>query len=263
MIRPEAAIFYVASVKDQHYFRGGELLETGLAFDQYNLKLTPYGTLPYFLVPETLGETAGGNYYLSEATRALRWQALSNLFLPPHHWHGRHDLKFGVDFDRLVYDAQFARQPISYWPVATTSGPCPTNSNGVPTLPSPCSRYSTFSGGSPSSTYNFESSAYAEDRWLITDRLLVEPGVRFDWDEIIRTPLVSPRLAGTYVLDNSGNTKFSAGIGLIYDPTLLFLIAVPSPVNALTIFSTRLAPLPGPFRLYFPSTETPSKPPVS
>jgi hypothetical protein len=104
---------------------------------------------------------------------------------------------------------------------------CPTNSNGVPTLPSPCSRYPTFSGGSPSSTYNFESSAYAEDRWLITDRLLVEPGVRFDWDEIIRTPLVSPRLSGTYVLDNSGNTKFSAGIGLIYDPTLLFLIARP------------------------------------
>ena len=218
---------YVASVKDQHYFRGGELLETGLAFDQYNLKLTPYGTLPYFLTPETLGETAGGNYYLSEATRALRWQALSNLFLPPHHWHGRHDFKFGVDFDRLVYDAQFARQPISYWPVTTASGPCPTNSNGVPTLPSPCSRYSTFSGGSPSSTYNFESSAYAEDRWLITDRLLVEPGVRLDWDEIIRTPLLSPRLAGTYVLDTSGNTKLSAGIGLIYDPTLLFLIARP------------------------------------
>jgi hypothetical protein len=218
---------YVASVKDQHYFGGGELLETGLAFDRYNLKLTPYGTLPYFLTPETLGEAAGGNYYLSEATRAHRWQALSNLFLPPHHWHGRHDLKFGADIDRLVYDAQFARQPISYWPVTTGSGACPTNSSGVPTLPSPCSRYSTFSGGSPSSTYNFEASAYAEDRWLITDRLLVEPGVRLDWDEIIRTPLLSPRLAGTYVLDNSGNTKFSAGIGLIYDPTLLFLIARP------------------------------------
>ncbi len=218
---------YVASVKDQHYFQGGELLETGLAFDQYNLMWTPYGTSPYSLTPETLGETANGSYYLSQATSAHRWQALSNLFLPPHHWHGRHDWKFGVDFDRLAYDARFARQPISYWPVTTASGPCPTNGNGVPTLPSPCSRYSTFSGGSPSSTYNFESSAYAEDRWLITDRLLVEPGIRLDWDEIIRTPLVSPRLAGTYVLDNSGNTKVSAGIGLIYDPTLLFLIARP------------------------------------
>ncbi len=218
---------YAASVRDQHYFPGGELLEAGLAFDQYNLKLTPYGTSPYFITPETLGETASGSYYLSEATRARRWQALANLFLAPHHWHGRHDFKFGVDFDRLSYDAQFARQPISYWPVSTASGPCPTNANGVPTLPSPCSRYSTFSGGSPSATYNFESSAYAEDRWLITNRLLVEPGVRLDWDEIIRTPLLSPRLAGTYVLDNSGNTKLSAGVGLVYDPTFLFLIARP------------------------------------
>jgi hypothetical protein len=218
---------YVASVKDQHYFPGGELLEAGLAFDQYNLKWTPYGTSPYSIAPEKLGETASGSYYLSQATCARRWQALSNLFLAPQHWHGRHDFKFGADFDRLIYNAQFARQPISYWPVATASGPCPTNSHGVPTLPSPCSRYSTFSGGLPSSTYNFESSAYAEDRWLIGNRLLVEPGVRLDWDEIIRTPLLSPRLAGTYVLDNSGNTKLSAGIGLVYDPTFLFLIARP------------------------------------
>ncbi|MGA7646393.1 MAG: TonB-dependent receptor [Terriglobales bacterium] len=218
---------YVASVKDQHYFAGGELLEAGLAFDQYNLSLTPYGMSPYFIIPETFGETAGGSYYLSETTRGRRWQALSNLFLAPHHWLGRHDFKFGVDFDRLLYDARFGRQPISYWPTATAGGPCPTDANGVPTQPSPCSLYSTFSGGLPSSTYNFESSAYAEDRWLIGDRLLVEPGVRLDWDEVIRTPLVSPRLAGTYVLDNSGNTKLSAGIGLIYDPTFLFLIARP------------------------------------
>jgi len=217
---------YVASVKDQYYFPGGELLEAGLAFDQYNLKWTPNGTSPYFIAPEPLGETASGSYYLSEATRARRWQALSNLFLPPQHWHGRHDLKFGADFDRLVYDAQFVRQPISYWPSSLASGPCPTN-NGVPTLPSPCSRYSTFSGGSPSATYDFESSAYAEDRWLIGNRLLVEPGVRLDWDEVIRSPLLSPRLAGTYVLDNSGNTKLSAGIGLVYDPSFLFLIARP------------------------------------
>ncbi len=29
---------YLASVKDQYYFKGGELLEAGLAFDQYNLQ---------------------------------------------------------------------------------------------------------------------------------------------------------------------------------------------------------------------------------
>jgi len=220
---------YLASVKDQYYFKGGELLETGLAFDQYKLKWTPYGTSPYFIIPETYGDTASGSYYLSAATLARRWQALSNLFLAPRHWHGRHDLKFGADFDRLIYDAQFARQPISFLRPGQSPLTAPNTSTCLTLAPAmnPCSLYSTFSGGLPSSTYNFEASAYAQDRWLIADRLLVESGLRLDWDEIIRSPLLSPRLAGTYVLDNSGNTKLSAGIGLVYDPTFLFLIARP------------------------------------
>jgi hypothetical protein len=58
----------------------------------------------------------------------------------------------------------------------------------------------------------------------VTNRLLIEPGVRLDWDEIVRTPLFSPRLAGTYILDKESNTKISAGIGIIYDATNLGLI---------------------------------------
>ena len=218
---------YLGSVKDQYYFKGGELLETGLAFDQYKLKWTPYGTSPYFIIPETYGDTASGSYYLSATTLARRWQALSNLFLAPRHWHGRHDLKFGVDFDRLIYDAQFARQPISFLRQGQSPSTAPNTCLTIAPAMNPCSLYSTFSGGLPSSTYNFEASAYAQDRWLINNRLLVESGLRLDWDEVIRTPLVSPRLAGTYVLDNSGNAKLSAGIGLVYDPTFLFLIARP------------------------------------
>jgi len=217
---------YVGTVKDQHYFSSGELLETGFNVSQYNLAQTPLGTQPYFI---TLN-TAGGNYYLHSQTNARRWQGLSNLYLPSHYAHGRHDIKLGIDLDRIDYDASFLRQPISYWPgetVTTPGGACPTGVSGVPITPSPCARYSVFFGGSHSATYNFEASAYAEDRWLITDRLLLKPGLRLDWDEIVRTPLLSPRLAGTYVLDNSGNTKLSAGIGVVYDATDLILIARP------------------------------------
>src|SRR5579863_833244 len=218
---------YVGTIKDQQYFSGGELLETGFNVTQYNIALRPLGTQPYFI---TL-DTAGGNYYLDSRTHARRWQGLSNLYLPPRYAHGRHDIKFGVDLDRIDYDARFLRQPISFWPgqsVTTPNGACPTNAGGVPIAPSPCARYSAFSGGNYSTTYNFETSAYVEDRWLLSDRLLLEPGVRLDWDEIVRKALLSPRLAGTYVLNNSGNTKISAGAGLVYDATNLILIARPN-----------------------------------
>jgi hypothetical protein len=218
---------YVGSVKDQHYFSGGELLESGFAFDQYNVALTPYGTEPYVLPAAGI---VAGNYYLAEATHSRRWQGLWNLFLPSHEWHGRHDFKVGMDLDRLGYEAEFERQPISFLEALAPgqmAAPCPVNSNGVPVPSTTCARYSSFSGGLPSSTYNFEASGYAEDRWSVTNRLLIEPGVRVDWDEIVRQAEVAPRLAGTYVLDNSATTKFSAGIGLVYQATPIFLVARP------------------------------------
>jgi Carboxypeptidase regulatory-like domain len=234
----DAESAYVATVKDQYYFAGGELLETGFGFDRYNLALTPLGALPYFISPNT----TGGNYYLNAHTHAEREQVLSNLYLPPRHWHGRHDFKVGLDLDRLNYQAQFLRQPISF----LRAGQAPPTNQALAAdaclappaagEPSPCSRYSEFSGGAASTTYNTETSAYAEDRWLINDRLLIEPGLRLDWDQVIRSALFSPRLAGTYVLDNEGNTKLSAGIGTVYDATPIFLIARPSAGQRLDYF---------------------------
>ena len=222
---------YIASIKDQHYFTGGQLLESGLAFSQYNVRLTPYGALPYFVNPgdaATLG-TAGGNYYLFEDTSASRWQGLMNLYLPPLDWHGHHDFKVGVDFDGIVYDAAFTRQPISY--LTGTNTVPPSNPelclSATQNATFPCTRYSIFTPAGLHEQDNREASAYVEDRWSINNHLLLEPGLRFDWDEIVHTANFAARLAGAYVLDNSGTTKFSAGIGLIYEATPIFLIARP------------------------------------
>jgi hypothetical protein len=214
---------YLGSLKDQYYFRGGALLETGFGADQYRDSLTPQGDAPYIQGP--LG--AGGNYYLNERALARRLQALANLYLSPGQWHGRHDIKMGADLDHLTYDAQFLRKPISF----TQPGPlqsCATDANGIPIVPATtCARYSVFSGGNSSTIDNTEASAYLEDRWLATNRLLIEPGLRLDWDQIVRTPLFSPRLAGTYSFDDESNTKLSAGVGVIYDATSLGLIHQP------------------------------------
>jgi len=231
----DAETAYIGSLKDQYYFRDGALLETGFGVSQYSVTLTPQGDASYIqLVPSpALNQSSAGNYYLRQNTVARRVQGLANLYLPPQQWHGRHDIKFGTDLDRLKYDAQFLRQTISYLqpgqpPVGQPPEPCPTDANRVPVVPAiTCTRYSVFSGGNYSTIYNTEASAYVEDRWLITNRLLIEPGLRFDWDEIVRTPLFSPRLAGTYVLDDESNTKLSAGIGIIYDGTSLGLIHQP------------------------------------
>lgn len=211
---------YQGSLKDQYYFSSGQLLETGFGFNRYDLDQVPRGTEPYFFNPTT----AGGSYYFTAHTQADRWQLYSNLFFKPLDWHGNHQFKVGVDLDHLRYDFDFQRQPISYLSkVETLTSPCPL----LPGISSACSRYSQFSGTSVAERHNAELSGYAQDRWLITNRFLVEAGLRFDWDEIIRDALFSPRLAATYVLSQSGNTKLSAGVGVFHDATPIFLFARP------------------------------------
>jgi hypothetical protein len=220
---------YVASGKEQHYFTGGELLDSGFAYSEYDLQMTPYGDSPYFVNAgtSTTLATSGGNYYLADETHARRWQLLENLFLPSHQWHGRHDFKVGTDLDRISYDARFERNPISYLNGAdllTSPDECLSAEQNNQF---PCTRYSTFGPAPLHRQFNTEVSAYAEDRWSVTNHLLIEPGARLDWDGIVQHAEIAPRLAGTYVLDNAGNTKISAGIGLVYDATPIYLIARP------------------------------------
>jgi Carboxypeptidase regulatory-like domain len=196
---------YAVSIKEQHAFSPGKLLELGFAFNQYGLQQTPLGSTPYVLTPTG----AQGNYFLTARTTASRWQALAN-FYAARDWHGRHDFMLGMDVERLVFDQFSERRPITS-----------VRQDGS------LARSSTFSGGPPSAIYNTEASTYLQDCWSLLPRLLIEPGVRFDWDQIIRRWLFSPRLAGTYVLDNAGNTKFSAGIGVFYESTNLLLIGQP------------------------------------
>ena len=207
-----------ATIKDQIFLSGGELLEYGFNFDEYGSDFVPAGPMPYVVTSQGVQ----GNYYLTSHTIARRWQALADLSFAPQQWHGRHELKVGIDLDRLAYNPIFQRAPISYGP-----SPCAVSSDGVPVVPSPCSRYSRFLPGPHAEKHNAELSGYIQDRWSPTDRLLIEPGLRYDWDEITRDSLLSPRLAATYVLDAQGNTKLSAGIGIFYDQTNLVLVSHP------------------------------------
>ena len=214
---------YQGSLKDQYYFSSGQLLETGFGFNRYDLDEVPHGDEPYFVNPNA----ASGSYYFTGHTQADRYQLYSNLFWKTVNWHGSHQFKAGIDLDRLRYDFNFSRQPIAYLAQAPAAGTSPATCANVTNPVFPCIRYSQFSGPAAGENYNAELSGYAQDRWLATNRFLVEAGMRLDWDEIVRGNLFSPRLAATYVLSQAANSKISGGIGVFHDATPLFLIARP------------------------------------
>lgn len=194
-------VAWLPYLRDQHTFSNGAVLDTGFGVVHIRDGYEPHGDTPYQLTPET----ALGSYFENEVAHSQREELTAALYLPPLHAAGRHDLKAGIDFNHIGSDETVSRAPVNY-----------LREDGT------LLRQSVFPAQPPFSLHNLETGAYLQDRWLTAPGLLIESGLRFDWDEIIRRPLFSPRIAAVYSPPGAeSKTKISAGIGLYYEHTQL------------------------------------------
>jgi len=189
-------------VRDQLSLRNGALLEAGAGVVRIRDGYEPYPDGPFRVTPEqTLG-----SFFETLTGRSQRVEGSASLYLPRRSWHGQHDVRTGVNLDRVSYDQRESLDPVEY-----------LREDG--TL---LRRSAWLSSPSKSELHNSEVAFYAQDRWTLPDGLLIDPGLRFDWDQIVRRPLFSPRIAGTFSpVRLKGKTKLSAGIGLYFDHTQL------------------------------------------
>jgi hypothetical protein len=198
-------IGWLPYVRDQQSFRRGALLDVGFGVLRFRDGYEPHPGPPYELTPEL----AQGSYFESQTARSQRIEANAALYLAPRHWLGRHDVKAGIDLDHIGFSENETLSPVNY-----------LRENGT------LLRRSVFPAFAPFTRHNAEVGAYLQDRWTLPKGLLVEPGLRFDWDEIIRSPLLAPRLAAVYSPPGSeARTKLSAGAGLYYEHTQLEYLA--------------------------------------
>jgi hypothetical protein len=194
--RRYSANAFLFSVKDQHLFQNGVLVEAGVAASSIYSRFIPQGTQTYIVTPNG----TSGNYYSTSHSQGKRAQGIGNLFLPPLHAAGKHEFKLGIDIDRIADHLEISRQP---YLVERADGTV--------------SRRVSFTDTAPVTRRNVEASGYVQDRWSANQRLLLEPGLRFDGDAIVRGVAASPRLASTFLVKRNGESKISAGIGVYRD----------------------------------------------
>ena len=203
-------IAWMPTVRDQQSFGKGALLDLGVGFvsirDGYEPQVS--APAPYEYTPEL----TEGTYFENLSGRSQRLEGTAALYLPPKQWLGQHDVKAGLDVDRIAYDQRQTRMPVSY-----------LREDGT------LERQSVFEAAPAFTMHNGEIGAYVQDRWQPAKGwargLFIEPGLRFDWDEIVRKPLFAPRLAAVYTPGDKDATKISAGIGLYYEHTQLEYLA--------------------------------------
>lgn len=191
-------------IKDQIYFGHGSLFEYGYASNRTYGRQIPQGHDYYIFTP--YGRS--GNYFVDGTQRAARDQFLANYFLPSFTAAGNHQIKAGVDLDRL-----------GYWQDMRRTGFINYALNNLPV------RAVTFSGNGEVSQANFESSAYIEDSWRVRPHVLLEIGLRADWDQILHNWNTGPRFGFAWAPFGLEHTKISGGYGLLYDATNLALFA--------------------------------------
>jgi hypothetical protein len=194
-------IAWLPYVRDKWSLGGGALIDVGVGGVRFRDGYEPRGNAPYQITPEL----PSGSYFENATARSQREEGTATLYLPPRQWAGQHDLKLGLDLDHVSDNENVTRAPVSYLREDKT-----------------LLRQSTFPATLPLTLHNVELGAYAQDRWQPRAGLLLEPGLRFDWDEIISRPLLSPRIAAVYTPPGSnGTTRISAGVGLYYEHTQL------------------------------------------
>ena len=184
------------SIKDQWSFARGALLEVGYGVNRTYGRQSPQGNGLLYITPEG----RRGNEFLAATRNGGRDQFLANVFLPSFTWLGAHQLKTGVDVDSLNYRQDASRTGFVF-----------LNEAGLPL------RRVTFGGSGNVVVSNSEVASYIQDSWTPRSGVLVEAGLRQDWDRTLGNLTLSPRLGISWAPFGLEATKVSAGYGIVYE----------------------------------------------
>lgn len=197
---------YMFYVKDQMYLTKGILLDAGYSTTRTFGREIPQGRGWLIYTPDG---REGFSFY-----DTMRWssrdQVLANVSLTPRRLAGEHQVRFGTEFSVLGYRQEAERTGYTF-----------LNALRRPT------RSVTFGGSGKVRQSNTEFASYVQDSWRLRPGLLVELGLRSDWDRVIGTHNFSPRTGVSWAPPGLKSTKAFASFGVVYEQTLFGLISRP------------------------------------
>jgi len=214
---------YVGILKDQ-WSVGGGLLEVGFASTAGYLRASPQGNNAYVITP--FGSR--GNYFSDQTSWTSRQEWMANGFLAPIRRYGSHQIEVGVDVERSALDRAIERHQFSAVRV----------DNSI-------IRDVQFLGSPRQFRHDIGAYAYALDRWNPNESLVIEGGLRTQWDEYTGTEAAAPRVAAAWSPKLAGGIKVSAGWGIFYDATTLNMLALSQEQTSVSTFYTATGQVTG------------------
>jgi hypothetical protein len=214
------------SLRDQIWLYD-TLIELGVAADGEGQDFFPQGTAPYIL----LVNGTRGNFFEWLHDHGSRLQGLFNVIAASRHWHGTYQVSIGANIAALEFRQAATRGEIQA-----------LRADGT------LVRQSTFTGPARPQASNTQAGVYAQDNWSPTKRLVLQAGVRTDWDRFTQSAMFEPRLSGNVLPFGDDNAKLSLGWGIYNAPLNLSVIEQALDQQQIDIFfdPTGTVPVGGP-----------------
>src|SRR5271167_703880 len=207
---------YFGSLKDQVWL-ADTLFDFGVAADESILAFIPQGTQTYVI----LVNGSSGNYFQRLHQLGRRLQAVAGMPAATRHWHGTHQFALGLNAASLTYSLTAERGEIQA--LNAFAADATTCSSAL--QPGCLVRQTTFSGPAIPYVSNTQIGGYAQDTWSISKYLVVQAGLRTDWDRFTQSAMAEPRLNANILPFGDDTSKISLGWGIYNAPLNLSQIA--------------------------------------
>jgi hypothetical protein len=184
-----------ASLSDSYQLEAGTLA-TMFRYTRFDSNAYGQGSEDMLITPGGWG----GNFFNSWNRTANQFEGLPTFQLAHKNWHGSHNLKIGVDVLHHSYTGSNQSRPIE-----------------LLREDSSLAEQINFQGANRLNGEDTEVSEFAQDHWVLTDRLAVDSGLRLSTQSDGRSAALAPRAGLTYSLDRENKTVLHAGAGIFYD----------------------------------------------
>jgi hypothetical protein len=175
---------------------GSHLLESTLAIKRFSMDVWGQGSENMILRP--VGND--GNYFSQQDRQATRLEWLEQFSLAPIRNIGEHNLKFGASITATHNRGDFQARPTEIQ----------DNDERLVKL-------IDFVGGQPFSLSDLETALFWQDHWVITPKLAMDIGTRFERQGISEMVRVAPRIGLAWTPFANQQTTVRGGFGLFYD----------------------------------------------
>jgi carboxypeptidase family protein len=181
---------------EQATFKTGALLQSSFSVKQFDGDIFGNSGAPYEITPER----NFGGWFNRQHRESRRYELLEIYNFAPFNWGGSHNFKAGINYSYTTFTGSDRNAPVN---ILRTGGTTYQQIN--------------FAGTGDLSRNQHEISAFAQNKWIVNPRVVVDFGLRYDRDQIGRHNNLAPRLGLVLVPAANGRTVVRGGVGLFYD----------------------------------------------